>query len=376
MKKKVLFTTFNLEIGGIETSLVNLVNSFDFDKYDVTILLQQKNGPLIDRVDSRVKVESYELSTIKFTLFRKFINLIKLVVVFFKYSNKYDFAACYGTGYRMSAKVALHASKNNAIWMHTNIVQFVSNQHVLNENLNITKEVDSFLREAHFREFKKYFFVSKNGMNAYLELYPEDTEKAILCNNVIDYQRIISLSEENPEDLFKKNEINLINVSRHTEYDKRLSRLLYAVQKLSVKYSFKLYMIGDGEQHNYYIDLAKKLKIDKIVIFLGRKENPYPYIKNADAFLMSSAFEGFPTTIMESLILNIPIITTNVSDVESLISGKYGIVVKNDDEDIISGIKYFLDNKFIIAEKFDPETFNTTMLSRIYNVIDGEEDEI
>jgi len=115
MKKKILFTTFDLNIGGIESSLVNLVNNIDYNKYDVTVMLQLKRGDLLDRINKEVKVKDYNLSKMRFSFLRKIINLFKIIKVFIENYRKYDFSACYGTGYSVSAKLAYFSSKNNAM---------------------------------------------------------------------------------------------------------------------------------------------------------------------------------------------------------------------------------------------------------------------
>lgn len=371
MKKKILFTTFDLNIGGIESSLVNLVNNIDYDKYDVTILLQLKRGDLLRYVNKEVKVIDYNLSKMKFSFLRKAINLIKIILVFFKHYRKYDFSACYGTGYSVSAKVAYFASKNNAIWMHTNIIQFIKNGYKVKTFIkrDTIGKVKIFLKRIWFRKFKRYFFVSENAIDAYLSIYKEDQDKIILCHNIVDYKKIIEKSNQSVYDMYNLDTINFINISRHTEYDKRLSRIINATEKLKDDYKFKLIMIGDGLENSYYRNLVNEKKLNDIVLFYGKKDNPFPYLKEADALVMSSAFEGFPTTFTEAMTLNIPIITTNVSDANSIIKDKFGIVVDNNDDAIYEGMKKFLEEGFEIKKKFNPEKYNEESLKKIYNEI-------
>lgn len=371
MKKNILFTTLDLNIGGIETCLVNLVNNIDYSKYDVTVMLQLRRGDLLNQINKEVKIKDYNLSTMRFSLLRKIINLIKLIIIFIKNYRKYDFAACYGTGYSVSAKLAYFSSKNNAIWMHTNIIKFIENGYEVKSffKKDTLGKVKLFLKRIWFRKFKRYFFVSQNAIDAYLSLYPKDKEKVILCHNIVDYKKIINKSNHSVDDMYDKDCINFINVSRHTEYDKRLSRIINAASKLKEGYKFKLIMIGDGQENIYYKRLVEEKKLSNIVKFYGKKSNPFPYLKNADALVMSSSFEGFPTTFTEAMTLNIPIITTEVSDSSSIIKDKFGIVVDNDDDSIYYGMKKFLDEGFNIKKKFNPQKYNEESLNKIYNEI-------
>lgn len=373
MKKKILFTTYDLSIGGVESCLVNLVNNLDYTKYDVTILLQDKKGDLLNNVKNEVHVEDYKLSRIKFALLRKAINMFKIMYIKLKYYRKFDFSVCYGTGYKVSAKVALLASTNNAAYMHTNIIKFISNSNQVKGNMSIEKKVDIFLKRCKFRKFKKNIFISKSAIDAYLTLYPMDKEKIVLSHNYIDYNKILKSSEVKVDDMYDKNCITFINVSRHTEYDKRLSRIICACDKLKKDgYNFKVIMIGDGADHKLYQDMVDKKGLKENVIFYGKKANPFPYIRTANAFVMSSDFEGFPTTFGEAMTLNVPIITTNVSDANEIIKDKYGIVVDNNDEAIYYGMKLFLDKGFKIKNKFNPKKYNEESINKLYQVIEGE----
>lgn len=368
-KKKILFTTYDLNIGGIESCLVNLVNNFDHNKYDVTIILQKKEGDLLKFVDDKVKVVDYNLSKIDNKVIRKIINLFKIIKVRVLNYHKYDFSICYGYGYKPSAILALLASKNNAVWMHTNIIEFIKNKDSITY-LNIEYQIDKFLKSVKFRKFKNYFFVSQNSIDSYLSLYPNDIRKAILCYNFVDYKKIIEKSNIEVDDMFEKKETTFINISRQTEFDKKLSRIINAASKLKNKYKFKIIMIGDGKDHQKYKKMVKDKKLEKNIIFYGKKSNPYPYLKNSDALIMSSKFEGFPTTFTEAMTLNIPIITTNVSDSLDVIKDKFGIVVNNNDEDIYIGMKKFLDEGFEIKKKFNGEEYNSQIYKKIYDVIE------
>lgn len=72
-----------------------------------------------------------------------------------------------------------------------------------------------------------------------------------------------------------------------------------------------LVILGDGSQLSALKDLAQKLHISAKVHFLGWKENPYPYMKNAELFVLSSEVEGLPTVLIESLILHTPVVSTD-----------------------------------------------------------------
>lgn len=373
-KKQILFTTDDLKIGGIEKALVNLLNNLNYKKYDVHLLLQHKEGDLLPLLRKEIKVDDYHLSKISFWPLRKFINLFKQIFLGIKIYHQYDFAACFGTGYIPSSRMALLASKNNACWMHTNIIDFIHNTTwYMNKNKNVEERARIFLKKIYFQKFKHRIFVSQNAIKAYLSLYSDNDDGIILCHNYVDGDDIIKKSNEKVDDMFEKKIITFINISRYTEFDKRIKRIILAASKLhQEKYAFQIIMIGDGEDRENYEKLVHEKKLDKVIHFIGKRVNPFPYLKKADCFLLSSKYEGFPTTFTEALTLNVPIITTDVSDARSFIDGKYGIVVENNDSDIYKGMKEYLDNGYKIKKKFDYKEFNEESLYKLYQIIEEE----
>ena len=376
MKKKILFTAFNLDVGGVEKCLVNLVNNLDKNKYDITIYLQVKEGVFLKEINDNIKVLGYNLSTIK----NKKINnkILKLIVNTYKYLkilitnfHKYDVSICYAPGYIPSSILALTSSKNTVSWMHTNILTYMENyKPYSNKNISNIKKAKMFINRMYFRRYKKNIFVSNDALRSYLSIYPQDKNKATCIYNLIDYDKIIDKSKETIEE--KHNKYTFLNVGRHTEFDKRLTRIINATKLLIEQgYDFKVLFIGDGESTNNYKKIVKDNKLNKNILFLGRKSNPYPYFKISDAYILSSEFEGLPTTLLESLTLNLPIITTNVSDSKILIDKKYGIVVDKSDNGVYFGMKYALDNK-LKSKKFDFKAYNNDIIKKIESVINND----
>lgn len=373
MKKKILFTVFNLEMGGISKALVNLLESINYDEYDVTVLLQVNEGQFLSKINPNVKVESYNLSKCKNKIVKKILNLGKFIKILIKHYHKYDFAGCYSSGYFHSALVALLASKNNAAWMHTNIINYMANSNQMdkkNKGLSTSKKVEKFINKMRFRNFKHNIFVSYDGMNNYLKLYPKDKKKCLVCHNLIDYNDFLIKANEKIDEKYDSNCI-FLNVSRHSEFDKKLTRLINACDKLR-NYDFLVLMIGNGPDHDNYVKMVQEKKLTDKIKFLGFKTNPFPYYKLANAFVLTSAFEGFPVVFLESKMMNIPIITTDVSDARRDVEGQYGIVVSNDDQSIYFGMKEFLDNGFKITKQFNTNDFNRESISKLERLINHE----
>ena len=86
------------------------------------------------------------------------------------------------------------------------------------------------------------------------------------------------------------------------------------------------------------------------MLFFGKQSNVFPFYKLADALAISSRMEGNPVVYLESKVMNVPIISTDVTDAKSELFG-YGIVCDNNENALYDAIKFFLENGFVIKNK-------------------------
>lgn len=354
--KKILFSAYSLDVGGIETALITLLKELD-GKYDITLVLEKKQGTLLEELPKQIKVISYEPSHNKIVILRKVANFLKQIKFKLKYKNKFDFAGCYATYSLPGAFVARNASHNSSIWVHSNYMS-VYNNNIINYR--------KFFCDLKIHKYKKIVFVSELDKRAFIAQFPECREKAITCHNLIDYKSILKKAEDKIEDYKKEDITTFINIGRHNEEQKKLTRIIKATKKLNKEgYKFKVIFVGKGTATNQYKKLAKDIPN---IEFLGEKKNPYPYLNNSDALIMSSDIEGYPVVFVEAEILGKPIITTDVSDAQKDIKGKHGIVVEKSEKGIYKGMKEFLNNGYI-PEKFDPKKYNEEILLKLDEII-------
>ncbi len=212
-------------------------------------------------------------------------------------------------------------------------------------------------------------FVSKAGVESFVKIFPEMEDRVLFCNNLVDYKRIQNLSQETIN--IKKDGYVFINVGRHDEKQKRLTRIIHATQQLKKDgYNFKVWFIGDGQDSKIYKQLVEEYKLQDTIEFLGMKKNPYPYMKLADTVILSSDYEGYPVVFLESFVLNKPIITTDISDALLDIQNHFGIVTKKDENDIYEAMKKMIKQDYKIKEEFLPEEYNKNVLQKIENLIE------
>lgn len=362
-KKKILFAAYSMGLGGIETALLTLLNELDKNKYEITLVLEKVEGIFLEELDKSIKIVEYRPSNNKNVILRKFLNLLKKIKFNIKYKNKYDLAIAYATYSKPASFVARTASNNNALWVHNNYKDYYNGD---------KEKVKEFFESVEYKKFKKLIFVARSAVDDFIEMFPEEKEKSVYCNNLIDYNKIINLSEEKIEDENEKQTFTFLNIGRHDEHQKKLTRLLEAAKKLKEEdYNFIIEFVGDGQDREKYEELSKEYNLNNNVIFRGTKKNPYPYMKKADCIILTSEYEGYPVVFLESLVLQKPIITTNVSDAIKDIKDKYGIVVDKDVNQIKEAMKEMIENGFEIKNEFNAKEHNKKILDFLEELING-----
>lgn len=358
-KKRLLFAIKDLEIGGIETAIINLLNNMNYEKYDVTLIMEERKGTLLKNVNENVHIQELKVSNISNVIIRKSINMLrKLNYEILNYHN-YDFSCCYTTYSLSSNKIALTASKNNSIYVHSNYRYIYKDK----------TEFKNFFNCRNISSFRRIIFVANEAEKDFIKIYPELKNKCLVLNNFIDPDKILKLSTEKISETHPKNKKLFVFIGRLDDSSKKVSRAINLLKSLS---DVNLLIVGDGPDRKMYEDLVTKNDLSKRVTFVGQKTNPYPYIKLADYIILTSDYEGFPVTYLEAITLHKRILTTiDVSD-ESINIGKdYATIISMDEKEMLKDVQKELSSprkiKDIDIKKIQEERLEN--LENIFNEV-------
>lgn len=334
--KKILFFIHDLEHGGAEKVLVNLVNNMDKTKFDITVMTLFDVG-----INKQFLSPEITYKTCFKKVFRGNSHLMKLFTpeqlhkMFIK--EKYDIEVAYLEG--PCARI-ISGCPNKEIklvsWIH---IQQKSAKAAASSFRNIKEATRCYNR------FNKIACVS-NDVKETFENALNINVPITVCYNTNESEKIIELSkEEVEENLFKEYEIKLIGVGKLLK-SKGFDRLVRITKKLSDEgYPVHLYILGIGplqeELEKYIVEHSLE---DKITL-LGYKTNPYKYVAKSDLFVCASFAEGFSTAATESLIVGTPVCTVEVAGMKEMLGEKneYGVVVHNDEESLYKALKNLLD---------------------------------
>lgn len=357
--KKILFTARDLKLGGIEKALVMLLNYLS-EENDITLVLEKKEGVLLSELDSKIKIEEYTPAKNKIKIIRKIENMCKRIGAIFKYKNKYDVSISFATYSIPGSFIARLASQNSILWGHADYLSLFDNDET---------QMKNFFEDIKYKKFLKIIFVAKSAKESFLKVFPEKENSTYYCNNLIDAEIIKKESNEEIELKRDDNLITFLNVGRHDEKQKKLTRIIEASNKLKEEgYQFRVVFVGDGENSDMYKKLVQKKDLEDYIVFEGAKKNPYPYFKVSDCVVMSSDYEGYPVVFLESFILNKPIITTKVSDFQDVENGR-GIVCEKTVDGIYEGMKSFIDIGYTIKNAFNFNDENNRTKATIKDIL-------
>ena len=351
-KIKILFRHRSMEMGGVEKVMLSLMNNLDREKFEMTVCLNLNQGELRDEFPSHVRKvyltdgkEDFSKNKIiqKIQLFQRRQKLEKLrknpEIVDREYlKENYDIEI--GMTYNDFEPVLNSSNKNSKKvgWFHSEI-QVPKLQPLVPKILE------------HFPQFHHMIYCSEKIKNLMHEHYPNlNYPKERVIINAIPIEEI--KQKANADFLLPNAESKIfVSVGRlHTR--KGYHKLMDAHKKLlNEGFQHTVIIIGDGEELPNLLEQQKNLGVEKSFVFAGNQMNPYPFIKNADFFIMPSESEAWPLVIAEALILQKPIIATKVGDVESMIEDrKTGYLIDYDTHEIYVAMKEFLTNEKLVSD--------------------------
>lgn len=357
--KNIIFFSKNLKIGGMEQALVTLLNKIDSQNYKVTLVLEKAEGPFLNNINKNVKIINYNLSTNKNIFIRKLTNFLKKFIFIFIHYHKYDCAISYATYSILGSQLARKSSKNTMLFIHSDYYNLydANKTNILN-----------FFSQIKINFFKKIIFISKHSMNNLIQVLPEIKSKSLVLGNLTDEEKIIEKAKEYNVHL-EANKISLLYVGRLEEHSKQISKLINAVNISNLTDKFNLYILGSDPDEDYYKGLAHSPNI----IFLGEKENPYPYIKASDYIILSSKYEGFPMVYNEATLLGTKIITTiPVEDDQIKYDINNTIILDQDLKNFNYIIQQISQNNLTISSSsIDFSQTNYNKLNKFYKLIES-----
>lgn len=391
--KKILFVIDELNMGGAQKSLINLLKIMDYKNYQVDMIMFRKKGILENELpkevhkielcskDQAIFVKAKEsikklirqkhyqqalkriLGVIQGKLRTQKLNLTQLLwKQMGKYveerKEKYDVAIGYLEGIATYYVVDKIKADKKIVWMHTDYKE---------------SSYDRQYDEKYFNKVNKIFHVSEQSLHKFIEVFPQFSSKVEVMHNTLDKKDILEKAEEK-EDYMNDHEIQIVTIGR-LEKVKGYDLAICALEKLIKQdYFVKWYVVGDGSEKENLKKLVKQKSLQHNFIFLGTQKNPYKYINKCNIYVQPSLVEGYCITLLEAKVLNKIIVTTNFSGASEQIKNKItGSIVEMNAEAIFKGIKELIDNQELGREyqkNLKQENMEINEIEKLYKAIE------
>lgn len=357
--KDILISSFDMEVGGVERSLISMLNNFDYDNYDVDLMLYShtgdfmnllpkqpnlleenkkyktfrmsiaqtlKNGNLaigLSRILARLKAKSY---TTKENGYIQMQYMWKYALPFLpKMKKEYDVAISYlWPHYFIAEKVK---AKTKIAWIHTDYS---------------TVDTDIKVDLKMWSKFDYIVSISNDVTNAFLSKYPSLKNKIVLVENITSPEFVRAMSNnkiDNP--MVNDNRFKIISVAR-LSHAKGIDNAVKAMKMLKDRgyNNMAWYVVGYGGDEPMIRNLISKNDVEDSFILLGKQTNPYPYMKVADLYVQPSRYEGKAVTVSEAQILGKAVMITNYTTAHSQVrDGIDGYITELSIDGIANGIE-------------------------------------
>lgn len=334
-KMKVLFYNGSLRMGGIERVLTEVLQNIDREKMKIDLVIEdgikslnvfEKDIPKDIKIyylkpEEIIKKTDFYRKRRKNIFYKIIYNLMMNYEGYIKKqnlkkiaeNNQYDVVIDFDMG--LSKNIDLIKADKKIAWVHSSI-----------ENWYQKKSRIKRLGER-LKKYNNIVTICDEMKKETIKLYPFLEEKIVRIYNPFNFERILSLSNEKVDNkLFEEKFI--VTISRLTMSQKDFITLIKGFKKAKKLKNLeeKLFILGDGPDKDKIQDLILEEKMEKEIILLGNIKNPYPWIKNSKMLVHSSLYEGFGLVLIEALVLDKIVISSNcpVGPKEILENGEIG----------------------------------------------------
>ena len=354
MKKKLIFITEALWIGGIETALVNLLNRLDYDRYEVTCLILRDSQELAGRITPQCRLivsdRQHPVSFPEAYAHKRMYNLMEepqYATMLRRLIWRLLCLALRGPEARRYAayvKQQLSGEHFDTAIIYSDRAAETAVRAISADKFLMFYHHGAMRREYHdelgYRRAEKVIAVSEALAEKLKAYRPRYAGKITAVNNLIDIEGVRRKSLEALEIVFPKDRFNIVSCGRLSPA--KGMDLAVEACGLLVQRGLKdvhWWIVGGGPEEERLRQQITRLGLGAYITLLGMQENPYPYIRQADLYVQPSRFEGHCVTVMEARILTMPILATRNAAEEQLRDGHDGILCDADAGSIANGVQ-------------------------------------
>ncbi len=336
-KKKLCVVMPALERGGAERVVLTILNNIDLDIFDVKLLVIENRGNYLEELRPEIQLDTLNIKRVSKSIFPlvRYLRKHKPNVVFSSLSHMNLILTLVKPFIPSNIKL---------------IVRETSIPSIHNANFKF-KSLVALLYRWGYNRVDKVICQCQYMKSDLHENFGIKNSQMTVINNPVDAENIYSKLTDSNCDNTQKKKVNLIAVGSIEEL-KQYDHLLVALSKLN-NTDWQCTILGSGSKLDDMKSLCKQLKIEGQVSFLGRVNNPYPYINESDALILTSKYEGFPNGVLEAITLGVPVLAYDCPGGirEIIVDGLNGKLIPMGDTDMLAQQISKLDKNEFDKEK-------------------------
>lgn len=369
MKKRIFIAIQYLEIGGAERALIGLLSSLNYTKYEIDLFVYRHSGEFMKFIPKQVnllpEIKKYTTLSrpIKEIVKEGYIDIaigrvlahLKNKIFYKKHQSKdsiaiYQYIASYTTPFMPSFYKRGEYDLAISFLIPHNIVRekILAKQYWAWIHTDYSYvDIDVNYELPVWSAYDKIISISEDVTKGFLSKYPALAPKITIIENILSENFVKEQAEEKVDLSFLPSDcIKFCTVARFS-YPKAIDRAVYICKELINKgLNIYWYIIGYGSDEAMIREKIKETQMEERFVLIGKKENPYPYVKATDFYIQPSRYEGKAVTVREAQILEKPVIITNYPTAQSQLNdGVDGIIVPDSIEGAADGIEAFLKDK-------------------------------
>ncbi|CAG9621411.1 glycosyltransferase [Sutcliffiella rhizosphaerae] len=316
-KKRIAFILANLGGGGVERMTLNLSEEFINRGYDVDLLVADAEGEYRNLVPAGINLINLKKQRLLSCIpdIRKYLKE-KKPVAFISAKDYINLVVIF-------AKLMARSNTNLIVSTRVNISRQLE---VLNSRSFkvIAKLVKHFYRYA-----DHIVGVSKGVAEDLHQITGIDQKKIHVVYNPVVTDELLAKSQQDNDHHWFAEEIPVVVTVGRFDKAKDYPTLLHALKVIQESKKTRLIFVGDGSEKERLQSLVDEYNLHEVVDFVGFQSNPYTFMKKADLFVLSSAYEGFGNVVAEALAVGTPVVSTDCPSGpgEILDGGNYGELV-------------------------------------------------
>lgn len=371
MKKRIIIAMHYMELGGAEISLIGLLHVLDYSKYDVDLFIHSHRGELMKFVPKEVHllpeiteyacIESPMAAAIRRGKMGIVWGRLKAKIRALEYLPKDTTKPQCGIFQYIAQEVENYLPSLEKYGVYDLAISFLPPHNYVLSKVRAKKKACwihtdyskvEFDADAEFPIWSAYdhiVSISKDVTISFLKVFPSLKGKIVEIENILLPELVRERSnKKNVKDEMPiaEDKVNILSVGRFTDA-KNFDNVPDICKRIR-EYGINLhwYLIGYGGDEKLIRKCIQEAEMENYVIILGKRTNPYPYIKACDIYAQPSRYEGKSVTVREAQILCKPVVITNYPTAKSQVQdGVDGVIVPLDNEGCAKGIVDFIHRK-------------------------------